>query len=1030
MKPLFLEVCGFGPFRDTQTIDFSKLDSLFVISGETGSGKTTLFDAISYALYEKPLGKRSKKSIRCDFCGEEDSTWVRFRFEAGGCTWEIYRAPYLVRQAKRGSGTVKEPVTTLHRIDGDQMVPLAGKPSDVTKAIVEEILHLTHEQFSKILVLPQGEFQKFLEEESKDRSKLLRKLFPVSLHEELVKRVQEHATDLKSGQKELETALNASRERLLGTDLIKGASRDEVESMLDSAAAKLDVDRDTKAAAEGAKRKIEADARASLEAAKALQEKFDRRATALTRHTNLQHEAPAIRLAEAELEAARRAARGGSAVDRVDDLTKRVTAGRDAIASTQIALTAARQKHETASLALQGLPEVEARIEAAQEALAKLNIRLPRLTELARARRERTQSAEARTRSEGVVANQNATVAALVAQQGPLEGVEIRLEAARLARAEALARVEALRRLSDFAASVEKFVGEVAPAREAQKAAEDAEQARLAALVESARGRLDGAQTRWRAADAARLSALLVDGEPCPVCGATEHPSPARADGELKALEDLVASAERELKQAESAVGVHSNLQSSHASIHDERAARSERDEAKLLEAGFDAPAKWRAALADIVEKHASTDEIWKAVQDDQQRAQQLQKELDGARTRLSDLVTAHSRAAEDHARKAARVTELEAGLGAVDDVAAAVQKARNELAGLSRSVDEDKAHCGRVRHREGEAARALAARESQLAQQVQEQETNEQSLEVADRALRQALRTYGFADVAMLKGATRTPEQERALEHKVKQWSDAMSAVQAALTDLNEALDGQAPPDIPALTGALTAVAAAASDATELRVKAAEAVMRFEEERARHTDTLTTLREAEAASAGVVELSRVLSGDNVRKVKFPDWVLSWWLDQVLLQANTRLQTLSEGRYHLLRRDNEQQGRQDRRKAAGLDLDILDAHTGVPREVNTMSGGEKFLASVSLALGLADVIQMNSGAIELDTLFIDEGFGTLSDHFRELVLEALDELGSTRQVGVISHVKEVKAFIPCQVQLHKSMGGSSVTVRA
>ena len=193
------------------------------------------------------------------------------------------------------------------------------------------------------------------------------------------------------------------------------------------------------------------------------------------------------------------------------------------------------------------------------------------------------------------------------------------------------------------------------------------------------------------------------------------------------------------------------------------------------------------------------------------------------------------------------------------------------------------------------------------------------------------------------------------------------------------------------------------------------------------HKGALTALREAVAASAGIVALDDVLSGNNAKKVKFPDWVLSWWLDQVLVQANTRLQVLSEGRYRLLRRDGDPK---DKRKAAGLDLDILDAHTGQPREVNTMSGGEKFLASVSLALGLADVIQMNSGAIELDTLFIDEGFGTLSDHFRDLVLEALDELGSTRQVGVISHVKEVKAFIPCQIQLHKSLSGSSVTVRS
>ena len=243
-----------------------------MISGETGSGKTTLFDAISYALYEQPLGKRSKKSIRCDLCGADDSTWVRFRFQAGGATWEVYRAPHLVRPKLRGTGNKIDQVTTLHRIDGDTRTALASKASDITKTIVEEVLHLTHEQFSKILVLPQGEFQKFLEEESKQRSELLRKLFPVSLHQNLVERVHAHAADLNRTTKDLESGLEGSRDRLLGSDRTPGQTHDEIDAALDLRAAELKSALDARSIEEKQQRAVEAKARVALETGRSVQE--------------------------------------------------------------------------------------------------------------------------------------------------------------------------------------------------------------------------------------------------------------------------------------------------------------------------------------------------------------------------------------------------------------------------------------------------------------------------------------------------------------------------------------------------------------------------------------------------------------------------------------------------------------------------------------------------------------------------------------------------------------------------------------
>ncbi|HCH65611.1 MAG TPA: hypothetical protein DFR83_22600 [Deltaproteobacteria bacterium] len=1027
MKPLHLEVCGFGPFRRQQTIDFSALDSLFVISGETGSGKTTLFDAISYALYEEPLGKRSKKSIRCDFCGEEDSTWVRFRFEAGGATWEIYRAPHFVRRKLRGTGNTIDQITTLHRIDGAERVALAAKPSEVTKTIVDEVLHLTHEQFSKILVLPQGEFQKFLEEESKDRSKLLRKLFPVSLHEDLVTRVQQHATDLTRKATKLESVLGGSRDRLLGAERDQGMSHREVDAALDDRAAHLKSALADRSTSEAEQHAIAAGARKALEAGRAVQEKLERRVLATARLKRLELQAPEIRLAQAELAAARRGSRAVSALDRFDDLQVRTAEGRKQVEITRTDLVSAERAHTAASLALAQLPAIEAGIESAQNVLTRINERLPRLTQLSTARRHRDEAAEKRDHAAQGAAAQRSEVERLEASWAAFEGLDTRASEALQVRDEAVAAVQGLLRLQEAVEGVEHFAREVLPARQTEQAADSAEQARLEVLLVEARGRLDAARVRWKSADAARLAVHLVDGEPCPVCGGTEHPSPARADGALEVLEALVESAEREVSQSEAVLVQHGRVLTAHATKHDARMAQARAEEVRMVDAGYAEPVLWRAALAEARSREVSANTVWQVVREEQSQAGRVQKQLDAARVRLSGLEREHSAAAQTEASKAGRVTELEAAVGTVVDVGAAIAQARQEQAELDEKVHADKARCTALRRAESDASRTLSARQSQLAEQADKLQSNEQALEVADRALTAALREHEFADVQALKDARRTSDQERILADKVQRWSEDIAAVRRALEELAEALNGVESPDLPLLSAALEVAEKGALEATELRTRAEEAIARFDKERAVHAGALEALQEAVANSAGFIDLNRVLSGNNGKKVKFPDWVLSWWLDQVLVQANTRLRVLSEGRYRLLRRDGDPK---DKRKSAGLDLDIFDAQTGHPREVNTMSGGEKFLTSVSLALGLADVIQMNSGAIELDTLFIDEGFGTLSDHFRDLVLEALDELGSTRQVGVISHVKEVKAFIPCQVQLHKSLDGSTVTVRA
>lgn len=562
------------------------------------------------------------------------------------------------------------------------------------------------------------------------------------------------------------------------------------------------------------------------------------------------------------------------------------------------------------------------------------------------------------------------------------------------------------------------------PALEAERRkAVEAAQARASAAADRLRedgDRVEAARALREANLAAALAARLADGVPCPVCGSADHPHPAQGDLDPAAL--AAEPPRPDEARAEADRRARADLAQA-ASRLEEDALRHGQSLARLREGGWPHVAAYDAARTELDARTREGNARLQETADllagrDPLRTglKAAQEALEGARGSLDG-----ARQAETAAKETCRGLERSLGL-AIDDPEQAWREAsRAHKAREARIQEEERslADLG-ARREKADAAQATLARLLEVRREHLAQAGT--ALAVALAALERALAGCGFASVTDQRAALREPGRLQELEALLRKAADDRTVRLARLEALDAALDGMARPDLEALEGAREDAAEAFTRAGSAAQSARNALEAFRARRARVQDLQDKLAAATEASADLLQLSAELDGTNRRRMKFSSWALAWWLQRVLEHASRQLDLLSGGRYRFrLRTDVD-----DKRRSAGLEIDVHDAYANGLRSVRTLSGGEKFLASLSLALGLAEVIQGRSGGIELDALFIDEGFGSLDDETLEKAMRVLDKLGQGRMVGLISHVEAMKQAIDCQVRVRKQDGGSRV----
>ena len=1020
MKPILLELSNFGPYVGAPVrIEFDQLERLFLIAGDTGSGKTTLFDAMCYALYGVPLGTREEKSLRSHLADEKESTFVTFVFEAGGQRWKVERSPPAVRAKQRGTGVVavdasaklfRSALRSSNASEPSVWEPFNLKRVEINAKIEREILHISHEEFSKILVLPQGEFQRFLEMNTGERAVILEKLFPTKLHDRIAALAKIKADAVVKDVKAIEARQEELR-RNFDPDAFAGDESARVQALVTLNEERAFVSEKAKAAT------------AVKEASRALAQAFTDLATGQQQVALLEAGAAQVDALKGELDLSRKAQRVLPIVSQrdatVQELAKK-RADADGAATKARELEAARQVLKPL---VEALPEREVALREKEAEQTRATERRRDLDDLSRLHQEAGKAAtelDKRRGEELVLAKAERAAGqrlkALTAYAQERETVHIAVTAALVEGKRLGQHTREVQTWKLWSTERPTAQRDLAKMRKAQDKLVDAENA-AAADVKAARKRLD-------AEAALRLAGTLVEGKKCPVCGSPDHPRPARGKNSDEDLQSWLDAAESALEAHQSARQMASELMTARQqkfTLHEEHAAETQE---RLAGSGFASVEEWEQAAADNAEElqtRRGRESELKQVLAEKPKREEAESQARAVREAKQTMV-GESEVAVAAVR--AKVEALVEKTGVIDHFDRALAQVVALLLQRAEAILAEHGAIEALRKRSSDLERELDAervRETELRTSI---EALQQRLEALVLELRDALATAGFATDEDARAAERSGEAQSALDLKITTWTSELQTARGHIQHLTAITVDRERPDLVALEQAEADATTALNASTTLLVTAEHELTELRKRNTRWRELLAEVENLRSSGQSYLDLSRDLNGENRGKLTFSTFIHTWWLQQVLDRGNSRFTRLSEGRYSF-RADPEQS---DGRKRSGLEIDVWDAHAASLRSVRTLSGGEKFMASLSLALGLSDVILERAGGIELDTLFIDEGFGSLDADALDRALAVLDEIGASRTVGVISHVEALKRSIPCQIRVDKGAAGSKVSV--
>ncbi|MFJ7780118.1 AAA family ATPase [Streptomyces yangpuensis] len=992
-----LAVTAFGPFAEPQTIDFDALSGagIFLLHGPTGAGKTSVLDAVCYALYGSVPGARQAPgtTLRSDHAVAGTPTEVTLELTAGGRRLEITRRPEQERPKKRGTGTTKDKAQSLLREHtGEGWEPLSRSHQEIGEEI-EQLLGMSREQFCQVVLLPQGEFARFLRADEAARGRLLGRLFDTrrfaAVETLLGERRRAAEARVRAGdEKVLHTAQRLAQAAGDSADLrawplpghqpgdpgLAGAVRAWAAVARCSARERLDVAEYALAAVESRY----AAARRAAEDARELDRLQRRHAETTRRAALLAGAEPERERVRGLLDGARRGALVAPALE------LRGAAGSAHLAAAHAETTArAELPPPLREAGAEQLATVEQRLREELGALGAAHRSEQRSAEIGRERadleRESRAAEEQRQETAEWLERWEETRGALqeradAAQQAATLAEQLagRLEPARM-------NLNAARRRDEFAADAERAEGELLDLREESAAARER-------WLELKEARLRGI--------AAELAEALVAGEACTVCGSADHPAPARpAPGHVdRAAEDAAHAAFERAEQARAAV--ERSLAAAREARAEAASAAGDATTGELLALTADLSARHAAAHAAAAGLHAAREQLARAEREHAVRS--------------ADRLDAETRAAA----RASRREALDREQASLEAELALVRRDAPTVAARARTLED------RVRMVAG-AATALRRAETSAAR------LKEADDQLADAAFKAGFDTIEAAAEAVLPSYERT-----ALQHRLDAWQAEEALLADRLGETGTVEAAALPPAAPDAAEAQAARAAAklrtagsACDAARVRCAELDRLSRQTEQELR---ALGPLREAYDRVARLAGLTAGTSADNERKMRLEAYVLAARLEQVAAAATVRLLRMSGGRYTLVHSDARASGR----GRSGLGLHVVDAWTGSERDTATLSGGETFFASLALALGLADVVTDEAGGTRLDTLFIDEGFGSLDDQALDEVLDVLDSLRERdRSVGIVSHVADLRTRVQAQLEIVKQRGGSVVRHR-
>lgn len=1066
MKPILLTMQAFGSYGEKTEIDFQKGGDFFLISGDTGSGKSTIFDAMMFALYGEVStnGSGKENELLSQFVDvRNDKPLVSLVFTAHQHgqeeTYKITRTPRHIRPAKRTGAKQQEEGETAELLmpDGSQY---PSKLSDTNRKI-EEIVGLTADQFRKVVMIAQGEFMDFLRAGSKEKTELLRDLLKTDYYYQLSERLKTLAKEKNTAAKtqranmsffagravteglpeEDAQALEAAKGTVITAKELQPEQVDTLAEVLSGVCARLQLQQGELAQQQTAAQNDRDECMKRIEAAQPLMKRFEELESAEKALQECAAQADEIEKKRGLIGKIRDAWAIEPKYQRMKDAQKALTDAQRELAAKQQELpklkqTAAdaaalhQQMEKTKDAATTQCAEVETKVEKALETFVALEKAEKALRQAEEADAKAKANAESAKKALDDFKKQED---AWRKQEAELQGAEAAYEVCK----------QQNQQYRDLKKSLEELHGSQKDVQEKARQAEAAAETYVGATqkYQRAQNEYDDYRLAFLNAQAGLLARELAPGKPCPVCGALEHPAPCQLTQEnqqlnreelerrRKAADDAAKAQEEKAKESESAQVKLT-----------ERQKAAEEAEKKLVENARNIRENVPMATAADVEAMLTAwlpelQSASKSVQAKVDALKKVRENLDGAKEKREQLEKAAADAQETAKSTAVKKAEAEktwnlhqeelsGGTYRTREDAVAqrtqakeakqkAEAAASQAAGKERQAQKTETECrARIQQLDAEMPKKQADAE-EFNQQYQ-QTMAEKSL---DETQWQAL-TETYPDV---KIADRLQEEAEGFKEKKTAAEEKHKTAQNAIT-------GREKPNMEQLNAAFEAAKAAWEKASA----ALEAAKHLHLDNAR---VLNDLREGREPLANACKeantaqhLSDVMAGtESGNRMNLETFVQRSYMEKILRDANRRFRDMSNGQFELKLINVEDAGEG---KNKGLDLEVYSIVTGKTRSVNTLSGGESFMAALSLALGMADQIQAATAAIHLDVMFIDEGFGSLSDNARNEAVNILKEMaGKQRQIGIISHVSELKDEIENQLIVKKDDRGSHISWR-
>ena len=1039
MRPLKLTMQAFGPYAEKEVIDFSVLGNrtMFVISGKTGSGKTTIFDGITYAIYGKASGEdRNGPELRSQFAPSSLLTEVSFEFKLKDKRYLIIRSPQQEKKKERGDGTTtigaKAEMFSFDE-DGNQEI-IASSIRDVDEKI-KEIMQIDSNQFRQIIMIPQGEFRRLLTSDSKEKEGILQRLFHTEMYKRVEEKLKDQAQALKKTVEQKIIIRNTALSHITSLFIEELALLVKESSDNDVAILPL-LDREIKAMEEEIKNseqklqqknKERDDLKKLLFEAEAVLKQMKHKEELQIRLNELQAQEADYKQQEQKIDLAQKAAFLAQQEEICHHLKRQIDQGEQEKKQLILSLKEWENKLALAEKHFQEQVAKEQEKKQLMESLSLLKGMEDDVLKYASMEDNLSTvkiSLDSNRNKENLLLNERKEMEQkTVALKGKKKELERQSQQLVENREKTRDLINLLEKLTEYEVTNQERMKATSETVTRQKDMEH-----VLSRYQDAKELVENLEERWLTNQSYLLALQLKEEEACPVCGSIHHPKPATfaseshsvseedrksAKADLAVLEKQKMSAETKWLEAKSRVSVlEQEVLSKWNKIHDINPDLTKENNSIAI-------STIKSQLAELKKEQIQ-------IQENVKHLEQLNNMLEELDTKMGISLEQIEKIRKDTQALTIEYTEKHT---IIQKMKENIPEDLRDITQFKKTVDTTRMKLEQLEAVFKRAQENLQSTKENAQKESTRLESMEKQMKQLSLSLEQERTTFiqrmneqGFPNYRDYANSKMTEEQIENGKRAILAYREECRSTLDRLKDLEEALKDVAIPDTEGLNTKLTTITAKID---QLQEEKTNLLMKIKENKDIYNQVTTIneeVKELENKYKLVGHLYDISRGQNAQRITFERYVLAAFLDDILLEANVRLNKMTSGRYQLQRKSDRSKGNVQ----SGLELLVFDQYTGQERHVKTLSGGESFKAALSLALGLADVVQQHAGGISLETMFIDEGFGTLDPESLDQAIETLMDIQSSgRLVGIISHVPELKERMEVRLEVIAGQTGST-----